>query len=316
MKCFAIAIAFCATLSAVSRADQTGDALRQAKAKHAQAIEAAKATMGRGIDKAIDDISGSSDLDEIRALREDARAFSEAGAVPRSAILSKLSAGYQLSRATANEELSRAYRDAIADYTKAKLFDQAEAIEEELQSFITEEKEFLEQGRGASSGNTRAEKSIEYLRDFGQRLEVELERIADETTSAKRQAATKSMERTFDTEIRKKTISIRLPVKDVKALSSGDFEITFLPPEEIEDLYAEGHFPRVSVRMSKAEILKIGAGDTFVFTGTPRFGEGTYDRSGRTFAAIHFQPHSRSFTNQGHSIFMPKNKFRVEHQKE
>jgi hypothetical protein len=331
VKTTAIAFALVATLASTSRADQISDDLRLANLWWRQSVESTQKSVRAVMEQVLAKASDLGDLQLIREVREDASAFVASGAIPQGAALSQAAAACRENRIKANVELSKAYRTAILTYTKAMSFDKAEAVEEEFESFLLNEQDFLDgAGRGRLAA-TQKEQFLSYVKEFATELEHSIEQVAAQRTYAKRQAAHNVMMNQLDRALRGRTITLRFPVEEVKMASDERFVVRLAPPEGLKEI--EGAMERseqLTLRMDRGQGLSLSPGDYLVFTGTPRFGEGDFDRSGRTFAAVFFDLSTEGFDRYpqanasdqfrgiklfnypGYSIFLSKSEFKIE----
>lgn len=137
MSRLAVGILFglAAGLGSPIRADEP-DAIRaelaKAKKVHAEADAKAKTALLAAIDDTIKAVAGAGDLDGVKALQADKKAFQDSGKVPDSARLRTATAEYVRATKAAQAALEKSYDKAVKDATKALNIDLAEAIQAEL----------------------------------------------------------------------------------------------------------------------------------------------------------------------------------------
>jgi hypothetical protein len=100
--------------------------LDRAKAARAETVAKAKATLLNSFDEAIKAVAGLGDLDGVKSLQAEKKAFEDGGKVPDSAKLRVAAGEYRRATRAAQAALEKAYEQAIKDETKALRFDQAE----------------------------------------------------------------------------------------------------------------------------------------------------------------------------------------------
>jgi hypothetical protein len=127
---FLIAACLPGTLKA-DDADPIRAELTKAKKAHAEADAKAKATLLAAIDEAVKAVAASGDLEGVKTIQAEKKAFEESGKVPSSVRLRAAAAEYQKATRTADTALEKAYDKAIKDATKALKIDLAEAIQGE-----------------------------------------------------------------------------------------------------------------------------------------------------------------------------------------
>jgi hypothetical protein len=295
-------------------ADDVGDKLEAAKAKWETATTEAADTLERAIDQTIDKLAANGDLDAIKVLREVKEAFAEKGQIPAAPLLAKEVRPYLVMRRMENGTLTQAYKDAIAAYTMAKVFDQAEAVDSELDDFLEAEAAHL--GDQPPNQSPKAAKSLEIINDFASQFYDQLSEIADEPTSAKRDESHRAMMKGLDSEIRKKSLVLRFPIQNVEESSreSGAFDIEFGPPEGFENIdHVFGHLQSIyAVRLKKEQALDTKPGDIFEITGTGRFATG-YVEVPRTIEVLTFKP--QDLNSNTYKVYFQNYKFAIEQPK-
>jgi hypothetical protein len=309
-------LALCAIylVTAPTVADEIGDDLEAAKRKWELLTAAAVATLNTDIDRVIDMLAESGNLKAVNEVRKAKEEFNEASTIPSTPALAKAARAYRKARTTANEELSKGYGAAITAYTKAKLFDQAEAVSAERDEFAEKEAEHL--GEDPIESLPRHEKSLKVLDAFANRFYEQLAAIAEESTSAKRDVAHNAMVKALDDEIRRKSIVVRLPIHNVDENSStrGTYDIQFGTLEGYADIgHVDQHVTYLyEVPLKKDIALKTKQGDILELSGTPRFSAG-YVNAPRTTELLTFRP--RDLNDKTYTVYLQNYKLSIDHAK-
>jgi hypothetical protein len=105
--------------------------LEKAKKVRGEADAKARAGFLAAFDDAIKTVAGLGDLDGVKALQAEKKAFEESGKLPASARVGTAGGEYQKAAKAALAALEKAYDQAIKDSTKALKIEQAEAIRAE-----------------------------------------------------------------------------------------------------------------------------------------------------------------------------------------
>lgn len=108
----------------------------KARAARADAEAKAAAAMNAAFDEAIKTVAGLGDLDGVKTLQTEKKAFQESGKVPTSTKVRIAAAEYQKAIRTAQAALEKAYDQAIKESTKALKIEQAEALRAELKALM------------------------------------------------------------------------------------------------------------------------------------------------------------------------------------
>jgi len=116
-------------------ADPIRAELTKAKKAHAEAEAKARAALLGAIDDAVKAVAASGDLEGVKTIQAEKKAFEESGKLPSSVRLRAAAAEYQKATHTADAALEKVYDKAIKDATKALKIDLAEAIQAELKEF-------------------------------------------------------------------------------------------------------------------------------------------------------------------------------------
>jgi hypothetical protein len=117
--------------------------LSRAKKAHADADTKAKTSLRTSIDDAIKAVAGTGDLDAVKALQADMKAFEESGKVPDSPRLRAAATEYSRATKAAQAALEKAFDKAVKDATRSLNIDLAEAIQAEWKEAL---------GKGAKPG--------------------------------------------------------------------------------------------------------------------------------------------------------------------
>jgi hypothetical protein len=128
---FLIAACLPGTLKA-DDADPIRAELTKAKKAHAEDEARARAALLGAIDDAVKVVAGTGDLEGVKAMQAEKKAFQDSGKLPSSARLRTAAAEYQKATRTADAVLEKVYDKAMKDATKALKIDLAEAIQAEL----------------------------------------------------------------------------------------------------------------------------------------------------------------------------------------
>lgn len=130
-------IALSASSMVVVRADEP-DSIRKeldkARALRAEADAKASAGLLAAFDEAIKTVAGLGDLDGVRRLQAEKKAFEDSGKIPDSPKMGNAAADYQKVSKAAQTALEKAYESAIKESTKALKIEQAEAMRTELKA--------------------------------------------------------------------------------------------------------------------------------------------------------------------------------------
>jgi hypothetical protein len=117
-----------------TRADEK-DAIRieleKAKSAYQEAASKAKNALLTAFDEAIKAVAQTGDLDAVKGLQADRKAFEQSAKMPTSAKLGTAASEYQRAIRQAKSEIDRAYEHAVRDYTKGLKIEQAEAVRKE-----------------------------------------------------------------------------------------------------------------------------------------------------------------------------------------
>jgi hypothetical protein len=113
---------------AVAQDDPILVALDKAKAAHADTVAKARTALIAALDDAIKTVAEAGDLDGVKALRAEAKAFEDSGKVPTAARLRNKVGEYQKATRASLATLEKAFDQAVRDSTKALKIEQAEAI--------------------------------------------------------------------------------------------------------------------------------------------------------------------------------------------
>jgi hypothetical protein len=104
----------------------------KAKKARQQADAKARAALLAAFDDAIKAVAGNGDLDGVKLLQAEKKAFEESGKVPDAPRLRTATAEYQKATKAAQAAMEKVYEQGIKDATKALNIDLAEAIRAEL----------------------------------------------------------------------------------------------------------------------------------------------------------------------------------------
>jgi hypothetical protein len=108
--------------------------LDRARAARAEAEAKASAALIAAFEEAIKTVAGLGDLDGVKTLQAEKKAFQEAGKIPESLKIRIAAGEYQKSIKAAQAALEKTYEQAIKDATKALKIEQAEAMRTELKA--------------------------------------------------------------------------------------------------------------------------------------------------------------------------------------
>jgi hypothetical protein len=131
------ALLFAGIVSVPLHADEP-DPIRKevdkARATRAEAEAKAAAALNAALDEAIKTVSGLGDLDGVKTLQAEKKAFQESGKIPTSVKVRIAGTEYEKTIRAAQAALEKAYEQAIKDATKALKIEEAEAFRTELKA--------------------------------------------------------------------------------------------------------------------------------------------------------------------------------------
>lgn len=319
----------------LSRAD-SGDSviagLDRAKAVHADELKKAESTLLDALDAAIKKIASTGNLDATKAVADEKDAFQKDGKLPRSATMAGAVADYLRTRETEDKKLSAAYDEVIASYTKQLKLSEASAVKDEETRFQAAEERFaasLEINKPARpKADPHDEKTAsvrDYLKEFISRVNAQIDKVAAEESSSKRDDAHNRMMKSFDEEIRGKTFTLRCPITDVKDGGRGkptkEFWAAISPPVELAGLAgtsisaAFNGFNGYSPRLTADQAQNFKPGDVLVFEGKGRFGLAngrSASRSERQNARL-ILTFTSEVSKQSYGVFMQNPTYKIEH---
>jgi hypothetical protein len=113
-------------------------ALDKAKVAHGDTVAKARSALIAALDEAIKAVAESGDLDGVKALRAEAKAFEDAGKLPTAARLRTKVGEYQKATKASLTALEKAFDQAVRDSTKALKIEQAEAIRTQWQEVFAQ----------------------------------------------------------------------------------------------------------------------------------------------------------------------------------
>ena len=105
--------------------------LEKSKEAHTQAMTKARSALLTAFDDAIKAAAQTGDLDLVKGIRAERKAFEDTGKLPTSIKMGIAAGEHQKATRTARFALDKAYEQAIKDATKALKIDLAEAIRED-----------------------------------------------------------------------------------------------------------------------------------------------------------------------------------------
>jgi hypothetical protein len=131
------ALLFAGIVSVPLHADEP-DPIRKevdkARAARAEAEAKAAAGLNAALDEAIKTVAGLGDLDGVKTLQAEKKAFQESGKLPESLKIRIAASEYQKAIKAAQATLEKTYEQAIKDATKALKIEQAEAFRTEMKA--------------------------------------------------------------------------------------------------------------------------------------------------------------------------------------
>jgi hypothetical protein len=122
-----LVVVLCAS-PAAAQDDPILVALDKAKAAHSDTVAKARTALIAALDDAIKTVAEAGDLDGVKALRAEAKAFEDSGKLPTAARLRNKVGEYQKATRASLATLEKAFDQAVRDSTKALKIEQAEAI--------------------------------------------------------------------------------------------------------------------------------------------------------------------------------------------
>src|SRR5208282_2931516 len=120
-------------------ADPIAKELDAANTQHSQAVDDANKELLLAIDQRINAAADSGDLSLVQSLQAIRTKAQTEGAVPGyvdDAAVRGANNEYEKRLAAARVQLKSSYQDAIRDYTRARNFDRAQSIQDELDSML------------------------------------------------------------------------------------------------------------------------------------------------------------------------------------
>ena len=111
-------------------------ALDGAKAARAQAVNNAGKDLLAAFDDKIKSVSKTGNLNAVKQLMVERKAFESAGRLPSSNVMRAAVAKYWQAAKKADDTLLSAYERAVKDYTRKMLIDKAEAVQNQMKAFL------------------------------------------------------------------------------------------------------------------------------------------------------------------------------------
>jgi hypothetical protein len=112
-----------------------GDTLENAKSIYSDTVSKAKEDLLAAFDFAVQDVAKTGNLDGVKAILAEKKAFEAEDKLPTSQLLKKAAVDFKTSNDKARKTMTAAYDAAISSYTKALQIEKADAVKDELETF-------------------------------------------------------------------------------------------------------------------------------------------------------------------------------------
>lgn len=260
-------------------ADDIGEKLEEAKAKHVKAVEAAKKDLTKGIEQAIKESAAKGSLEEVRALLTAKDAFESDGSIPTIPAIKESCDEYVRVRKASASSLHSDYQTAIKAYLAKLLVTQATAMEDELKKFVAAEKLALSASakKAAPAEKPKVKTTQENFDAFYTRYIEGMERVEEAETSARRNEVYRDVAKKLDDSIKSQTWTFHCVITDVKTVRKNGRDESFLlhieKPKESPEFRERWRYRESisNIRLSRQQALDLKPGDILVVMGTPRF---------------------------------------------
>ena len=121
--------------SAANDTDGTHDALEKVKSVYAKSQEQAKTDLLAAFDRQIQEMAKKGNLESVKSLRAEEKAFAADGKLPASTAMKTAVADYEATNDKARNAMTAGFEAAIGDYTKSQQIDKANEVQNELLAF-------------------------------------------------------------------------------------------------------------------------------------------------------------------------------------
>ncbi len=118
-------------IAAVQQSDPIRAQIEAARVKHDSALADAKSGLLRAFDDEVNTLAQAGDLDGVKALQAERKAFEDEAVLPKAARLRPAVVEYRKATSQALATLSSVYDQAVKDLTKSLKIEEAETIREE-----------------------------------------------------------------------------------------------------------------------------------------------------------------------------------------
>jgi len=260
-------------------ADDIGEKLEEAKARHVKAVGAAKKDLAKGIEQAIKESAAKGSLEEVRALLAAKDAFEADGSIPTIPAIKESCDEYVRVRKASASSLHSDYQTAIKAYLAKLLVTQATAMEDELNKFVAAEKLALSATakKTAPAEKPKVKTTQENFDAFYTRYTEGMERVREAETSARKNDVYRDLVKKLDESIKSQTWTFHCVITDVKTVRNNGKDESFLlhieRPKEAPEFRERWYYRQSisNIRLSRQQALDLKPGDILVITGTPRF---------------------------------------------
>ncbi|MCE9546878.1 MAG: hypothetical protein K8T25_15485 [Planctomycetia bacterium] len=281
--------------------DEVIAAILKAKEQHAKTLQTLASGLTDRMNAKLKEVAASGNLQAAKAAMTEIEAWTKDNTLPTSANLSTDVKHYLEQRRAASTQLARAYKSAIAGYTKELKIEQATSVEQEMDTFVKKEKALLsgqQSKEAALKVDTEDQEVIrqknpkmeevekEFMAGFIDRLRESLEKVASEDTTLKQDKAYRSLMDRLDAELQKKKLTFHFPIKNIEGRGE-EFMIYLDEPEELRGTRVT-RLSSMAIKVSEQDAAKISAGDIFIASGNGRIASGYFNsvRSDNTLCIL------------------------------